>query len=39
MGMSIMLIFVALSTGLLILKSTWTEELNKNCALKAGLSY
>jgi hypothetical protein len=39
LGMSIMLIFIALSTGLLILKNTWTSELNKNCVLKAGLSY
>ena len=37
--MSIMLIFIALSIGLLILKSTWSSELTKNCTLKAGLSY
>ena len=39
MGMSIMLIFIAVAIGLLILKATWTDELNKNCTLKAGLSY
>ncbi len=37
--MSIMLIFIALSIGLLILKSTWSDELTKNCNFKAGLSY
>ena len=49
MGMSIMLIFIALASGLIILRSrphpliacidTWTAELNRNCSLKAGLSY
>jgi hypothetical protein len=34
-----MLIFIALSIGLLILKSTWSSELTKNCTLKTGLSY